>query len=152
MSSKVMETNACVYVCACGWERSLAHQCPSLSQQTVHSSVALCTNKHIVGTIFSKQLWNILDPVNPDSKSSNNLKTPEVKKLISVFVYLNFFSPVQPLLLFFIRPPSGCFLPFHSPVSSFIWKQIDKLASEQCYGDPDNLPFRLVQPWIGAMA
>lgn len=103
------------------WETGMKIFCHCLNKRNILQNV-LCTNKQTVRTIFSTQLWNIPDQ---DSQILQQPKTPEVLKIILFFVYLNFFPPVQALLVFLhytsLRP-----LLFFLFTSRVMRKQIDK--------------------------
>lgn len=103
----------------------------SLSQQTVHSSKVLSTNKQ------ESQLWDIPDPVSPDSQIIQQPKTPEVAKWIWCFVYFKLLPTISSPAAFPHQTSLRLPLPFPYPV---MWKQIGILASEQYYEDQNNLP------------
>lgn len=62
-------------------------------------------------------------------------------KWILVFVYLNFFPPVQSLLLIFIRPPSDCFFPFQPTNPPYVKTNWQAGVWTMLWG-PKQLPLR----------
>lgn len=115
----------------------MAQNLLSLSQQTVHSSNVLCTNKHILGTRFSalKHSW----PSQPGlSKIIQQPKTPRGGEMNLGLCVFKLLPTISSPAAFLHQTSLWLLLSLSSP--PVIWKQIDKLASEQCFGDLNNLP------------